>query len=134
MSGEPPFPLPESAFWQALEDGRLSFQRCGDCGHAWLPERQACPQCWSASSSREVASGKARVISWVVYHIAYHEAFKDRLPYNVAIVELAEGPRMITNLVNLEGWQGSPADQACELTIEEDLGRRIPRFRLVEEP
>jgi uncharacterized OB-fold protein len=38
--------------------------------------------------------------SWVVYHIAYHEAFRERLPYNVAIVELAEGPRLITNIID----------------------------------
>ena len=62
-----------------------------------------------------------------------HEAFKGSLPYNVAIVELAEGPRMVTNLTNLEGWDGPVADRPCELVIEEDLGRRIPRFRLLAE-
>ncbi len=126
-----PFPLPETPFWEALEGGSLTFQRCDSCGHAWLPERQACPNCWSLAAHRETASGRARVVSWVVYRIAYHAAFKDRLPYNVAIVELAEGPRMVTNLTNLDGWDGPVADQPCELVIEEDLGRRIPRFRLL---
>lgn len=45
------------------------------------------------------ASGRGRLVSWVVYHTAYHDWFADRLPYNVAIVELEEGPRLITNLV-----------------------------------
>ena len=133
MSAALPFPLPETAFWQAVEEGRLTFQRCAACGHAWLPERQACPNCWSLEATREQASGRARVVSWVVYRIAYHEAFKDRLPYNVAIVELTEGPRMVTNLTNLEGWSGPVADSPCELVIEEDFGRRIPRFRLLAE-
>lgn len=131
MSTQQPFPLPETAFWQEVEAGRLTFQRCNVCGHAWLPERQVCPNCWSPDSAREAASGKAKVVSWVVYRIAYHEAFKEKLPYNVAIVELDEGPRMVSNLVNLDGWDGPVADQPCELTIEEDLGRRIPRFRLL---
>lgn len=131
MTRGQPFPLPESPFWQAVEQGRLTFQRCRACGHAWLPERQACPVCWTADSDRETASGKARVVSWVVYHVAFHPAFEGRLPYNVAIVELAEGPRMVTNLVNLEGWAGAVADAPAELVIQEDFGRRIPRFRLV---
>lgn len=126
-----PFPLPESPFWQAVEAGRLTFQRCRACGHAWLPERQACPNCWALESERETASGQAKVVSWVVYHVAFHPAFEGRLPYNVAIVELAEGPRMVSNLVNLEGWTGPVADAPAELVIQEDFGRRIPRFRLV---
>lgn len=126
-----PFPLPETAFWQALEQDRLTFQRCKACGHAWLPERQACPRCWTLESDREQASGRGRVVSWVIFHTAFHEAFKERLPYNVAIVQLAEGPRLVSNLTNLEDWTGPVADNACELVIEEDLGRRIPRFRLL---
>ena len=52
MSAALPFPLPETAFWQAVEEGRLTFQRCTACGHAWLPERQACPNCWSLEATR----------------------------------------------------------------------------------
>jgi len=131
MSAAAPFPRPETPFWQELEAGRLTFQRCVACGHAWLPERQCCPSCWAEDIRRETASGKARVVSWVVYHIAYHEAFKDRLPYNVALVELDEGPRLVSNIVNLEGWEATVVDRPCELVIEEDLGRQIPRFRLL---
>jgi uncharacterized protein len=130
MSAALPFPLPETAFWKAVETGQLTFQRCEDCGRAWLPERQVCPNCWSPRSKRERSSGQGRVVSWVVYHIAYHEAFKNRLPYNVAVVELTEGPRMVTNLTNLDGWSGPVTDARCELVIEEDLGRKVPRFQL----
>lgn len=130
MTGQP-FPLPESDYWKAIESGRLTFQRCSHCAHAWLPDRQACPNCWQANSTREQASGKATVVSWVVYHVAFHPAFEGRLPYNVAIVQLAEGPRMVTNLTNLAGWSGSIADAPVELDMQEEFGRRIPRFRLV---
>jgi uncharacterized OB-fold protein len=84
-------------YWAALEQGRLTFQRCA-CAHAWLPPRENCPRCLASDWRWETASGAARLISWVVYHTAYHPAFADKLPYNVAIVELTEGPRLITNI------------------------------------
>jgi len=98
------FPLPEptplsKSYWDALTQGRLTFQRCRKCQHAWLPARAECPECLAAEWDWQTASGKGRVISWVIYHHAYHEAFRDRLPYNVALVELDEGPRLITNIV-----------------------------------
>ena len=87
------FPLPEPTplsqpYWDALSDGRLTFQHCGKCGHNWLPPRAECPECLGPEWDWQAASGKGRVISWVIYHHAYHDAFKDRLPYNVALVEL----------------------------------------------
>jgi uncharacterized OB-fold protein len=88
-------------YWDALADGRLTFQRCQRCRNAWLPQRNECPRCLEADWAWEDASGSARVLSWVVYHTAYDESFKDRVPYNVAIVELDEGPRMVTNIVGV---------------------------------
>src|SRR3712207_3197965 len=90
---------PRDAYWSSLEEGRLRFQRCSACRNRWLPPRTECPRCWSAEWAWEEASGEGRVVSWVVFHTAFHEAFKDRVPYNVAVVELAEGPRLVTNLV-----------------------------------
>src|SRR5215218_5489245 len=97
------FPLPEPTplsqpYWDALKSGRLTFQRCRTCNYAWLPPRAECPECLASEPEWTEASGKGRVISWVIYHHAYHEAFKDKLPYNVVLVELDEGPRLITNI------------------------------------
>lgn len=92
--------------WSGLEEDELRFQRCAECSHAWLPPREQCPRCLEASWTWEVASGRGRVISWVVYHRAFHEAFADRLPYNVALIELDEGPRLLSNLID-----GPPANQ-----------------------
>src|SRR4051812_19124125 len=94
-------PVPEVTdltrpYWEALGDGKLMFLRC-ECGHAFLPARRECPSCLSDKLKWEQAAGGGKLISWVVYHIAYNEAFKDKLPYNVAVVELDEGPRLITN-------------------------------------
>lgn len=126
------FPRPEPtehgrAFWDALQDGRLTFQRCAGCGHAWLPARAHCPKCLSPEWRREDAGGRARLISWVVYRIAYHPAFESRLPYVVAVVELDEGPRMISNVVRAD-----PAslriEQPLALVVEREDDVAVPRF------
>lgn len=124
-------PLPEVTaltrpYWDGLAEGELRYQRCAGCGHAWLPAREECPRCLSDEVTWERAGGGGRIISWVVYHTAVHPSFADRLPYNVAVVELDEGPRLITNIC-------APQDQlaierAVVLRIEDESGVSIPRF------
>jgi uncharacterized protein len=128
------FPLPEPTplsqpYWDALRAGKLTFQRCRKCHNAWLPARAECPKCLAADSAWTEASGKGRVISWVIYHHAYHEEFKKRVPYNVTLVELDEGPRLITNIVNPEA--GITAERKVELKIEDEHGVHLARFALV---
>jgi uncharacterized OB-fold protein len=84
-------------YWAGLREGVLRYQACG-CGHQWLPPRKVCPSCLGTQLEWRAASGRGTVKSWVVYHVAYHEEFKDRLPYNVAIVRLEEGPQLIVNI------------------------------------
>jgi uncharacterized OB-fold protein len=114
-------------YWEGLERGHLLIQRC-DCGHAWLPARKFCPACLQNSTRWEQSKGTGRLVSWVVYHTAFHEAFADRLPYNVALVELDEGPRLITNMVDRNDLL-RPDARVC-LQIERDQGLALPRFRL----
>lgn len=123
-------PSPSDEYWAALANGRLRYQRCGECGHSWLPARSECPKCWSAKWSWQDASGKGRILSWVVFHTAFHEAFEKRLPYNVAVVELAEGPRLITNITNLADHPGDVCDRNVSLVVERDHDRSLPRFKI----
>ena len=115
-------------FWETLKtSGMLSFQRCKACGHAWLPARSECPNCLAADWQREPARGGATLVSWVVYHIAYNPAFEKRLPYTVAVVQLDEGPRMMSNIVG-----AAPAslriDQKLRLVVEREGELAVPRF------
>jgi len=119
-------------YWQALAAGRLDFQYCRACGHGWLPARAQCPACLSDDSEWRPASGRGRIVSWVVYHKAYAPHLAERVPYNVAVVELVEGPRLMTNIVDRPDGQGLAVDAPLELVIETDFGRALPRFRLVE--
>ena len=115
-------------YWEALEAGRLQFQRCQACGHVWLPPRDECPDCLGPDWAWQEAAGTGRLISWVVYHHAFHESLRDRVPYNVAIVALDEGPRLITNIVDLE--DGLAIDHPVTLAVETEGTTAVARFRL----
>jgi uncharacterized OB-fold protein len=124
----------QETFESGLRDGRLLFQRCTKCGHSWLPARAECPSCWRPAATWEEASGFAEVISWVVYHRAYDPAVKDRLPYNVALVRLDEGPQMVTNLVGTGDCQDLIGGERVTLVLQCDGGRMLARFALADAP
>jgi uncharacterized OB-fold protein len=126
-----PDPSPQLAEQRAaLADGRLTFQRCQQCDNAWLPPRDHCPRCLSAEYRWVQASGEARVISWVLYHRAFHPAFADRVPYNVVVAELAEGPRLISNVIGIEGAEGLEIDVPLQFTAQTEGDVPVARFTL----
>jgi len=131
------FPTPvidalNAPYWDALGQGHLSYQHCKTCSNSWLPARSECPGCLDTNWCWQTASGDARLVSWVVYHRAFDPAFQERLPYNVAIVELDEGPRLISNIVGLDTKKdiGSQLriDQPLQLAIRHEHGVAIPAF------
>lgn len=129
------FPQPDITdtnrpFWDGLRDGQLRYQEC-DHGHRWLPARDFCPTCLSSDIRFVAASGRAKVLSWVIYRTAFHDAFKDRLPYNVSLIELEEGPRLMSNvLCEPDALCG---DLAVELAIEQEDALSVARFRPVDQ-
>ncbi|MEE2782585.1 MAG: OB-fold domain-containing protein [Pseudomonadota bacterium] len=91
-----PKPTPETQdFWDGCKKGELRLQRCDSCSHTYFPPRPFCPACSSRSVSSFAASGKATLASYVINHRP-HPAFGE--PHSIAIVDLAEGPRMATNV------------------------------------
>jgi hypothetical protein len=100
-----PRPDPESApYWSATLDSRLVVQRCTSCGHHQLYARAHCLQCRGAVEWVD-ASGRGTIYSYTVIRQNFSRAFRDLLPYVVALVDLDEGPRVMTNIVNCD-----PAD------------------------
>lgn len=89
-------------YWDGLKRRELKMPKCNDCGKIWYPPSPFCPSCWSREFSWQQLSGRGKVSSWVVFHQAYFSSYKDDIPYNVAEVELEEGPRLLTNLVGIE--------------------------------
>lgn len=97
-----PAPEPESAeYWAALRQGRLLVQRCQDCGHHQLYPRDRCVACRGPVAFVE-ASGRATVYSFTVVRQQYQRPFRDWVPYVVALVDLEEGPRLMTNVVGVD--------------------------------
>lgn len=129
------YPAPDisnlsAPYWEGLKGGRLLYLRCRHCGHRWLPAREACPRCLTAEPSWEESKGRGKVVSWVVYHLAYHEAFKARLPYDVTLVELDEGPRLLTNVVDSQAGKRLALGSVVYLKIEHEGELALARFSL----
>jgi uncharacterized OB-fold protein len=114
-------------FWEAAAEGVLSVQKCEDCRELRYPPALRCPNCLSAKWTWQPLSGRGEVLSYVVIHQKYNAAWADRVPYNVAIIELEEGPRMISNMLPLSGGDvevGMPV----QVVFEDEDGVVIPRF------
>jgi uncharacterized OB-fold protein len=93
-----PEPTPETKhFWDGTRAGEIRLQRCADCTKAYFPPRPFCPNCGSRQVEVFPASGRARLYSYVIHHRPV-PGFTP--PYAIAVVELEEGPRMMTNIVD----------------------------------
>lgn len=117
-------------YWSGLKQGRLLFQRCRKCTQAWLPARECCPRCLSPEVDWVESAGRGKVVSWIVYHTAYDDAFKDRVPYDVTLVELDEGLRMLTNVVDGQAGKALKVDARVKLKIEAEGDLALARFEL----
>lgn len=95
-----PRPTPETQhFWDGTKRGELRLQRCVECDHVYFPPRPFCPACSSRSVEVFKASGRGRLLSYVINYRP-HPAWQG--PYAIAIVELDEGPRMMSNIVGCD--------------------------------
>lgn len=128
----PPPDIPDHAlpFWQGAERGQLRFMTCSNCQHRFLPARTECPHCLAADLEWTNASGKAQLISWITYHRAFHPAFANHLPYTVAVVQLEEGPRMISNIVEIEPGRTLKMDLPLRVRFQVMGNVKIPVFSL----
>ncbi len=114
-------------FWSAAEEGRLVVQRCAGCRALHHPPRPMCPDCRSVDLGWEQAVGTGVVYSYALLHHPQHPAFE--YPVVAALVDLDEGVRLVTNLVDVEPHQvriGMPVEVAFEPTAD---GFAVPVFR-----
>ena len=114
-------------WWQAAAEHRLLVQRCGGCGRVRLPPGPLCPACRSFDQQWQEASGQGTVYTYTVVHRAYVPGLA--VPYVVAVVELAEGPKLTSNVVDVD-----PGAVRIGMAVEvvwEDVGPgyAVPRFR-----
>lgn len=116
------------AFWDATTEGRLLLRRCLACSTViWYP-RPLCPACGSFDTEWFEAAGTGSVYSYTICHRG-DGPWREATPYVVAYVELDEGPRMITNIVD---WQDSQLDVGSRVEVvfaDTGEGAALPRFR-----
>ena len=101
MSGERviPKPTPETQhYWDGAREGELRLQNCDACDNTYFPPRPFCPECGSREVSVIKASGRGKLHSYIINHLP-SPGFNDG-PFAIAVVELEEGPRLTTNIVN----------------------------------
>jgi uncharacterized OB-fold protein len=117
-------------FWEGAQRGELLIQRCASCGTLRHPPRPACGSCRSLEWDTVRSTGRGTVHSYVVHHYPPVPGFEP--PYVVVLVELEEGTRLISNLVDVDANEvtiGMPVEVAFE-KVDDDL--TLPLFREVE--
>ena len=109
-----PYPDPESRpFWEGARNHKLLIVRCRSCGTHRFPPTSFCAKCSSPDHDWVEASGKAKVFSWIVVrHPVPKEVFAADVPYVVALVDLAEGVRMSTNIIGCK-----PEDVTADMAV-----------------
>ncbi len=111
-----PLPIPSvesKPFWEGCKRDELLLPRCNQCASYWFPATATCPECLSTDWEWTRSSGRGRIYSFGVYHRVYHQGFRNDVPYVVVVVQLDEGPRLVSNLVDcvLEEIQ-------CDMPVE----------------
>jgi uncharacterized OB-fold protein len=131
-----PRPLPEPTtetsrpIWEGAKRGELLLQHCTACDADQYYPRPSCLACGSHALELRPASGRGTVFSYAVAHRPTHPAFDDMVPMVIALVDLEEGPRMTTNIVDCEPGQVR-IGAAVELAFEDlEDGSKLPVFRL----
>ena len=120
-------------FWEGTRSGELRLQKCSVCGHVYFPPRPFCPHCASRDVEIVRASGRATLHSYVIHHRPV-PGFAP--PYSIAVVELEEGPRMMTNIVEVAQ---TPEALQLDMVLEVVFARltdeiSLPLFRPVRRP
>jgi uncharacterized OB-fold protein len=123
--------LEAKPFWANLREHKLTAQRCNACGKFFtFPPQALCPHCLGSDYEWIALSGKGKVYSFVTYHRAWHPAYQDKTPYNVSLIDLDEGPRLISNVVGCtpdEVKIGMPV----EIVYDDREEYTLPQFRPV---
>ncbi len=106
MTYNKPIPVPDSEsapFWEGARRHELLIPSCADCGQLRYPPTTFCPNCHSQARKWIKSAGRGVVFSWVIVrHPVPKEIYASDVPYVVALVELDEGVRMVTNIVDCE--------------------------------
>jgi uncharacterized protein len=127
-----PRPAPTTVsqpYWAGLREHRLLMQRCADCRRLQFYPRSGCRHCGGTDLSWEQMSGSGRIYSYTVIHRAPFEAFAADVPYVYAVIQLAEGPRVVAT-IETDDHDGLTVDMPVMAIFDDgDDGITLLRFR-----
>ncbi len=118
-------------YWEAAKRHTLTAYRCLNCG-AYYSQVTRCTACAKPEMKWVDVSGKGRVFTFCIFHQLYHPAWKEDIPYNVAIIQLAEGPFITSNIVDCQNeaiYIGMLVEVVFDDATEEVT---LPKFRPVK--
>ena len=119
-----PIPIPSletEFYWEKVRQHELWIQRCNNCQNVYFYPRPFCPKCLSMNVEWFKASGKGFLYSYMINHRP-PRGFEEDAPYAIAIVQLDEGPRMMTNIVGIENTpEKLVLDMRLEVTFDDVL-------------
>lgn len=130
---EGPLPKPDrdsEAYWEAARRHELVLQQCLECNRFRFYPRLVCPNCLSDKFEWKRASGRGVIYSFTVVHRPPTPAFRDRVPYVLALIDLEEGVRMMSNVIECAPNAvriGMPVEVTFDQVTDEIT---LPRFRL----
>ena len=136
MTGKPRPDLDDAAtaaYWEAAARHELDLPRCDICGLVFFPPRDLCPGCWSGELSWQRASGGGTVWTFTEVHVPfYDDAWAGDVPYVVAVIELDEGPRLLSSIVEPAMDRLAIGDRVEAVFEDRGEGLSLPMFRVVE--
>ena len=116
-------------FWEGTKRHELQIQRCLDCEKFYFYPRSICPHCLSDNTEWVNVSGRGKIYSFTVSHRPASPAFEPDVPYNIAIVELDEGVRMMSNIVECQN-EDLRIDMPVEVVFDDVTPEiTLPKFR-----
>ena len=120
--------LETAPYWEGTKAGKVLIKKCRSCGRAYFYPRNHCPTCWSTDTEWVESTGRGTVYTFTVVYQNDLPPFRDRVPYVVAIVELDEGPRIETNIVECP-FDELQVGMRVAVTFEDEGELVLPRFR-----
>jgi uncharacterized OB-fold protein len=116
-------------YYKGLKEKKLIFQKCNNCGHIRWPYSIACPVCYEKDFKYIESNGDGMIYTFTIFNVPFDKNFKDKVPYVVAVVQLTEGVKMVTNIIK-SPLEKIKCNAPVEVIWEKCEDYFIPKFKL----
>ncbi|HWL28984.1 MAG TPA: Zn-ribbon domain-containing OB-fold protein [Burkholderiaceae bacterium] len=132
MSHDLPRPIVNAdsqPYWDGARESKLLIRKCKACSAFHFMPRHVCPDCWSTDLEWVESAGKGSVHSFSIIRRASLDAYSARTPYVTALIDLDEGPRMVTNIVGDDALSVAIGDRVTVVFEDRGDGALLPQFQ-----